>query len=152
MTKKTNKKNSIKFDSKTLLINIFLKIYPLFLICILGVIIYSNSFNCCFHFDDITSITDNIAIRDIKDIRKIWNFKNTRFVTYFTFALNYHLHRLDMFGYHAVNILIHIINASLVRWLVILILSTPVMKRSSISKQKRFIALGCSLVFLTHPL
>ncbi|MFC1528857.1 tetratricopeptide repeat protein [Candidatus Latescibacterota bacterium] len=144
MGTKTGKKNPFKC--------ILLDLYPLFIIGTLGIIIYSNSFDCSFHLDDFSSITDNSAIRDIYDVRTIWNFLNRRFVTYYTFALNYHFHGLDVSGYHVVNVFVHIVTSMLVWWLTLLTLSTPVMRGKIISKHKKLLALGCGLIFVSHPI
>jgi hypothetical protein len=76
------------------------------LIVVLGVLIYANSFTCTFHFDDRASIEENTAIRDISNIKAIWQSSPTRFVALFTFALNYHFGQLNVWGYHLVNLLI----------------------------------------------
>ncbi|MBT4483474.1 MAG: tetratricopeptide repeat protein [Candidatus Latescibacteria bacterium] len=140
-----------KSGSKNLLVPAFSMFSPLLLIGMLGGIIYSNSFDCSFHFDDYYNITENNAIRNIENVNAIWNFINRRFVGIFTFALNYHFHHLDVFGYHVFNVVIHIASSFLVWWLVILTLSTPVMQKERISTYKRLLALGCGLLFLSHP-
>ncbi len=122
------------------------------LISILGIIAYSNSFDCSFHFDDDNTIVNNTAIHDISDLKAIWNINNRRCIGYYSFALNYHYNKLDVFGYHVVNLTIHIITSILVYWLVILILSTPVMRQDSIARNKRSLALICGLLFVCHPL
>ncbi len=122
------------------------------LIIILGIIIYSNSFDCSFHFDDTGSIVDNPAIRNLSDIKSIWNYSNNRFVAYFTFALNYHFGKLDVWGYHLVNLMIHLTTSIIVWWLTVLIFSTPAMKDKEISKNKKIIALFTALLFVSHPL
>ena len=127
-------------------------IIPLVSLAVLGVIIYSNSFGCSFHFDDTHSIVDNRAIRDLGNLTAIWNFLNRRFIAYLTFALNYHFHGLDVFGYHAVNLAVHIAASWLVWWLTILLLSTPSMRNRDIAGHKHIVALGCALVFLAHPI
>ena len=62
------------------------RIFPVLIICILGFLIYSNSFQCTFHFDDGHNIVNNDAIKNIRDIKTIWNFSNRRFIGYLTFA------------------------------------------------------------------
>jgi protein O-mannosyl-transferase len=142
--------SSTKGFNKSLL-SAVLRIYPLLLIGILGLIIYSNTFNSSFHLDDFRNITENRAIRDIHDVREIWDFLNRRFIGYYTFAMNYHFHRLDVHGYHAVNLLIHIGASMFAFWLALLILSTPAMQKEEISTHKRLVALGCGLIFVSHP-
>ncbi len=106
------------------------------LICLVGVIAYSNSFNCSFHFDDHLNIEENIAIRNLSNVKAWWGFVPSRPIGYLSFALDYHFHRLDVWGYHLVNLAIHVVNAVLVWWLVLLTMSTPVMRSQPISRHK----------------
>ena len=139
--------------SKSPIAGIIARYYPLILIGIVGAIIYSNSFDCSFHLDDFRYIVTNLNIRDIGDIYAIWNAGLLdRFVTYYAFALNYHFNQLDVFGYHLANLVIHIGSSLLVWWLVMLILSTPVMHGHPLARKKRFIALACALLFVSHPI
>ena len=70
----------------------------------------------------------------------------------FTFALNYHFNQLDVYYYHFVNLIIHLINACLVWWLTLLIFSSPALKDNPINRQKKVIALFTALLFVSHPL
>ena len=124
----------------------------LVLIGLVGIIIYANSFDCSFHFDDFSNIVDNPDVHDVTDLRSIWKFNSRRFVGDLSFAFNYHVHQVDVFGYHLVNLLIHL-GASLLVWrLVMLILATPVMRSSNLAQHKRLVALFCGLIFVAHPL
>ena len=121
------------------------------IIILVGVIIYSNSLDCSFHMDDSLRIVENNTIRNIKNPGAIWNWQKLRFIGYVTFALNYHVHKLDVFGYHVVNLLIHILTSVFVYWLVLLLFSTPGMQGHELAGRKRLIALFCGLVFTAHP-
>ena len=48
------------------------------ILTVLGIVIYSNSFNCSFHFDDLLRIVDNVKIRDISNVSAWWNYYPTR--------------------------------------------------------------------------
>jgi tetratricopeptide (TPR) repeat protein len=122
------------------------------IIILLGIIIYSNSFNCSFHFDDMTRIVDNPSIRNLSDVKAWMNIYPSRPVGMFTLAMNYHFNKLDVFYYHLVNLIIHLINACLAGWLTLLVFSSPVMKDTTISKQKKIIAFVTALFFVSHPL
>jgi tetratricopeptide (TPR) repeat protein len=122
------------------------------LICLVGVIAYSNSFDCSFHFDDTPNIEENIAIRNLSNVKAWWGFIPSRPIGYLSFALNYHFHRLDVWGYHLVNLAIHIANAVLVWWLVMLTMSTPVIRSQPVSRHKGSMALFAALLFVSHPL
>jgi len=125
-------------------------LFPVMLV-LLGMAVYSNSFDCSFHFDDIDSIVDNPAIRDVRDLGRIWDFIPRRFVGYLSFALNYRFNRLDVFGYHVVNLAVHLVSSLLVWRLVLLIFSTPLMIRRG-TGGARTVAAACALLFLTHPI
>ena len=115
-------------------------------ICIAGIIAYSNSFNCSFHFDDKAFTAGTASIGD-------WlRLFPKRPIGILTFALNYYFHGLDVRGYHLVNLIIHLTNALLVWWLTWLTLSTPVMNNEEISRHKTMIAFLTGLLFVTHPL
>jgi protein O-mannosyl-transferase len=118
----------------------------------LGTLVYSNTFFATFHFDDELFIVNNFAIRDIRNLGAIWNFFPTRFISFLTFSLNYHFHGLNVFGYHLVNLAIHLCSALLVWRFVRLIFSTPAMKADALSRYAGPISLFAGLIFLCHPL
>jgi len=113
-------------------------------------LIYSNTFSSPFHFDDTPNIVENYKLRDLSNF---WPPSGTRYIGSLSFAINYHFGSLNVFGYHLVNIIIHIINSILVWWLVILTFRTPVMERINTNPQLRyFIAITASLLFVSHPI
>src|SRR3989339_69162 len=123
-------------------------------ICLVAVISYSNSFNGPFHFDDLPFIVENQTIRDIGDIGAIWKGvlpQHSRFVAFYTFALNYHFNKLDVFGYHVTNLVIHIISSLLVWWFVALLIDSPGINDERIVKNKHNISFFTALLFVCHP-
>ena len=122
------------------------------LVCLVGIATYSNSFDCSFHFDDVPTIEENIAIRSLPNVKAWWGFYPSRPIGYLSFALDYYFHRLDVWGYHLVNLAVHDVNAVLVWWLVLLTMSTPVMRSQSVSRHKMSMALFTALLFVSHPL
>ena len=105
--------------------NVLFQIGGIFIILLSGILIYSNSFSCSFHFDDLSDIIGNARIRNLSDVKAWWNYVPSRPVGFFTFAVNYHFNKLDVWGYHLINLLIHVVNACLVWWLTLLIFSSP---------------------------
>ncbi len=140
---------SIKSPHKEALLNISVAI----LLCLVGVVVYSNTFTSSFHFDDHNYIVTNVAIKKLSNLGLVWGAWSTRFISFLSFALNYRFWGLNVIAYHITNLAIHIACAFLVFWFIRLIFSTPLMKddakpdRSSV-----FIALLASLIFLTHPI
>jgi len=142
----------------------------LLIIAVLGFLIYSNTLHAHFELDDDVYIIQNAAIKDLgyflepsrvmglTDIAINFRYAFiTRIVGYFTFALNYYFHGLDVTGYHAVNILIHIINGILVYFLIRLIFQTPFFSEggpevhSSPLLTPNIFALCSALIFICHP-
>ena len=130
------------------------KIYNLlfiFVILIAGIIAYSNSFDCSLHFDDANVFDSSVTV-DSASISDWIRLFPSRPLGILTFAVDYKIHGLDVWGYHLVNLIIHLINAFFVWWLTWLTLSTPAIKNTEISRHKTTIAFLTGLLFVTHPL
>ena len=127
-------------------------LFVFFVLACLGLLIYSNTFQSSFHFDDVTSIVKNPAIRDLGNIRAIWDFWPTRFVTYLTIAVNYAKNQEQVFAYHVFNLAVHLGSSLLVWWFVLLTLSTPAFKDSPIVSHARLMSFFVALIFVAHPL
>lgn len=117
----------------------------------LGLLVYSNTFFCSFHFDDDAYIVNCFAIRNIHHLLDIWNVCPCRFVTFLSLAFNYHFNHLNVFGYHLFNFAIHIGTALLVWWLCLLTFLTPTLKKEKISQSADVISLFTALIFVSHP-
>ena len=128
------------------------QIFPYFLILSIGIICYSSSLDASFTYDDFPAIVNNNAIKDIWDIQSIWRFNPSRFVAYLSFALNYHIHGLNLFGYHLGNLIIHLFAALTIFWLIRLLFLTPELRKNRLAPQANNIALAVSLVFVSHPI
>jgi hypothetical protein len=76
-----------------------------------------------FHFDDQSGIVENEAVHTLTDIGEMWSKNRSRFLGVLSFALNYRFGKLNVFGYHLVNLCIHIITAFLVYLLLALLLA-----------------------------
>jgi tetratricopeptide (TPR) repeat protein len=119
-------------------------------ITITALLIYSNTFSSPFLFDSKYHIVEN---NELRDLTNFWPPSGSRYVGFLSLAVNYRLGGLGVFGYHLVNIIIHIINGFLVWSLVVLTFRTPVMERAVVSQHlKYFIALVASIIFISHPL
>ncbi|HOL68244.1 MAG TPA: tetratricopeptide repeat protein, partial [bacterium] len=123
------------------------KVLVVCLLLIVGVVLYSNTFRVPFTFDDYHSIVLNDKIHSWGDWSAIWSFSRARFLTYLTFALNYHFGGLHVTGYHLVNLLIHL-SASIVLFFFVLLLTGTAFE----PERSFLIAAVASLIFLIHPL
>jgi len=144
---------------------------------ILGINLYWGTLDSPFILDDLNNITENRNIRiESFDLSGLWNAgfnapcKN-RPVSNISFALNYLMGRYDVRGYHAVNILIHIINGILVYQFLLLIigigphpprLNTEKEKAGTVNTQTKelgrrtpmhlsWTALAAALLWFAHP-
>lgn len=145
--RKTFSGNSHYFLSFSELVLIFLSLAGL------GLLIYSNTFLASFHWDDFGAIINNPDIHSPHFFSlDLWRKFNLRAVGYLTFILNYKIHGLDVFGYHFVNIAIHIFASSAVFFLVFLTLQTPTMKTIRYQVPSTWISLSAALIFLVHPI
>jgi len=112
--------------------------------------IYSNTFSFSFHFDDASNIVENPLI---KNLRYLLIWPGSRYVGFLSFALNYHFGHLNVFGYHLVNLIIHIVNACLVYAFIRLLLQTPRLRlHPPLAPAAPAIALTAALLFAVHPI
>jgi len=136
----------------------------------LGIAVYAKTNSFPFFFDDVPYLKLNPVIRSfsfITDPESVLHMgiysdvKNNvllRPVAYASFALNYTLHGLDVWGYHLLNLILHLCNGLLVYLLVRLVLRTPAMEGSGDTaghgtvERHRFLPLFCALLFTVHPL
>jgi tetratricopeptide (TPR) repeat protein len=121
------------------------------LICVAGMLVYSNTFQSSFHFDDQTSILHNVAIRNLSDLKTIFSFSPSRFVTYLSFGLNYTAGGVDVIGYHIANLAIHLLAALMVWLLARQVLRMSTMRQSGIAKAASLVPLLAGLIFVAHP-
>lgn len=123
---------------------------PLAALAALGLAAYCNAFGAGFTYDDFPSIVQDPAIHDLGRFFARINRAN-REVTYLTFALNYRAGALEPFGYHAVNVAIHLVNSALVYALVTLAFRTRRLRESALSPSARAIGFASAALFVTHP-
>jgi len=129
------------------------KFIPFLLISLSGVLCYYNSFDCSFHFDDRRTIYENSFIRSL-NISTLWDYSRDRFFPYLSFALNYSIHGYELWGYHLVNLLIHLFNSILVFSITVLFFHSPALNinKSPLTANSRSVALFAALMFVAHPL
>lgn len=135
------------------------------LIALTAVIIYSNIYQGEFVFDDVRTIEENQTIRGLSKFLSLKQFVKPRSIVDLTFALNYRFGGLNVFGYHLVNLIIHIINGVIVYFLALTIFRQVRGRRtedggnltcqSPINNQQSSIplaALFAALIFIAHPI
>ena len=123
------------------------------IIAVLTVIIFYNSLFNDFVFDDESVIQQNQGITALSNIPKFFTGEEGfhkvignyyRPVVFTTYAIDYAIWKLNPFGYHLTNLLIHLI-ACLILFRILLILF-------SYSKFNLLVSLLGTLVFACHPI
>jgi tetratricopeptide (TPR) repeat protein len=115
--------------------------YPLrwtFLI-ILGLLVYGQTFQYGFVFDDQYFIVNNPYIRSLGHVHMMWQvFPVTRLIGMYSFALNYYFNQLNPQGYHIFNFIVHLVATGLVWALAGLLI-------------RKELAFFIAVLFLVHP-
>ncbi|MFT5387826.1 MAG: tetratricopeptide (TPR) repeat protein [Lysobacterales bacterium] len=115
-----------------------------FVICVIGLLIYLPAYHAPFQLDDYFTIILNPVIQNLSRLDHMWLYDPSRFITHVTFAINFAIGQLNPLGYHVVNVLIHIANASLVFTFILLF-----RKRMKICLSATVFSV---LIFLMHPI
>ncbi|HEY6360493.1 MAG TPA: tetratricopeptide repeat protein [Vicinamibacterales bacterium] len=121
-----------------------------------GFLAYSNSLSGPFVFDDQLSIVENPSIR------RWWPLSTVLFperelpvagrpLVNLSFALNYAGGGLEVFGYHLVNVTLHLMCALLVFGLVRRTLEMPIVN-ATFPRQSTNLAFAAALLWTLHPL
>lgn len=127
----------------------------IFLITLLSVILYLNTLNNGFVYDDLNTIVNNTLIKKSDNLSMLFDNKNyfvlSRELSYrpvvtITYFLDYAIYGIKPWGYHLTNILLHTINGILVY--VFSILTLQLQKAGG---RPELQALILSFLFVGHP-
>lgn len=135
------------------------------IIIIISYVSYFNSFANSFHFDDYRYIVNNEAFKEYIEnpfsIHQTLASLSNRSIVLATLYLNHYFDGFNVFGYHAVNLIIHILTSFLVflflkEMLSIKALSkipfTPSSNKKVRGDYKINIPLTGALIFSVHPI
>ncbi len=134
------------------------------LACVI-VLVYSNTFNASWHLDDQPNILNNdylhlnsLSFADLintlyTNVNKPGelNDKMYRPVACFTFALNWYFGKDNVFGYHVVNIAVHIFTAFFIYLFLIQLFKTPNTKFAE-NINPVYVCVLASLLWATNPI
>jgi tetratricopeptide (TPR) repeat protein len=133
----------------------------LLLFAALSFLIYSNTLNVPFVFDDVLRIQENEQVRienfsfaELREAAFAKKCTENRPVANITFALNYYLHQYNLPGYHVVNIVIHILTGFFMYFFIritLLVLRAEKKGSTSESTNPSFIAFLAALFWLVNP-
>lgn len=122
------------------------RVAHLLIIVLLGFFIYANTIPSQFQLDDYPHIVDNSSIKAGPALEKLWNYWPSRFFGFLTLSWNYSWGRLNVSGYHLVNIGIHLLSAVAI-YLLIADLDRE-RKRGDFYPE---LAFWTALLFVSHP-
>lgn len=131
---------------------------PAAAVCVLLLFVvaaYSNAFHCPFIFDDIASIGENMSIRQwgaaLSPDLKIGETASGRPILNLTFAINYKISGLNVWSYHAGNLLIHFLAGLALFGVVRRTLLLPAL-RERFGQSSFMLGWLVAAIWLVHPL
>ncbi|UCD85428.1 MAG: tetratricopeptide repeat protein [Deltaproteobacteria bacterium] len=134
----------------------FFKISPVLLIAIVCFLAYSNTFDVSFQYDDKTGIVENryihmreLSLSDLIPALTKGRYAN-RPVAQLSFSLNYYFGKLDLFGYHLVNILVHALTGIILYFLLVITLDLGPLRGRY--EKREWLALLIVLLWAVHPI
>jgi tetratricopeptide (TPR) repeat protein len=117
---------------------------------------YCNCYNASFHFDDSSSIVDNMSIRRWSTMFSPPNANGEtvsgRPLLNATFRINYAISGLDVWSYHAVNVLIHTLAGLALLGVVRRTLLLPCMRRWFDARGALWVAWLVAAIWVAHPM
>jgi len=126
------------------------------------VLVYANSFQNSFQYDDVHVIVKNPSIKNPANFHQFFlnpqmgsglvkETSGYRPVLMATFAMNYSLGGLNVFGYHLINFLIHTLSAILIYFITLFFLRKPGGEGEANPGRNQMAALFAALIFAVHP-
>lgn len=121
-------------------------------------IIYANSLNGVWIFDDKPNIVDNprMHVESLDWPSLAATFKGrfseiNRPLAHLTFGLNHYVHGLDVFGYHLVNLIVHALAAVVLYLLIWQLLRLPILEGRYADRAKTIAFIAVAL-WATSPM
>lgn len=128
-------------------------LFHILIIATLAIVIYSNTLNNGFVYDDEFTIVNNTLVKSFDNLPLLFDktayFSRSVEMSYrpvvtFTYFLDYTIYGLKPWGYHLTNILLHAINGALLYTFLTLLFTPHASRPTSLP----FLT---SLLFVTHP-
>ncbi len=148
-------------DSEIRLSSCRRNVFAVVTIFIIILLVYSNTFDASWHFDDENNILKNKPLHltelNLQNIKKTffadWNGsgKLYRPVVCLSFALNYYFGGTEVYGYHMVNLIIHVMSSIFLFLFVYHTLNLPFLKERY-GPNSYFIALLSALLWAVNPI
>ena len=121
------------------------------ILILIGLLLYAQTFQFGFVFDDHIFIVANPYIKNFNNIHLMWHaFPMTRLVGMYSFAVNYYFNQLHPSGYHVFNFLVHLTATGLV-WALAGLLFRMTKSFPSRDRLTQELPLIIAILFLVHP-
>jgi hypothetical protein len=117
----------------------------------LALVAYLPSFSVPFQFDDYGAIVENANERREAGMEGL-NWVGSRPLSAATFELNFRFGGDDPFGYHVVNVIVHVLACLAVFGLALALWETPRLRASPLAPHRLGFATAAVFVFACHPL
>lgn len=127
------------------------KIKALVLICFCGVILFFATIHSPFLYDDAHAIEDNPYIKNLSQFQQLVGVQNifNRSILLLTFSVNNDLGQLDVFGYHLINIMLHLCVGIILYFLTMELVR---IEESSFAKIFQRLPIVVSLIHIFNPI
>ena len=125
-------------------------------ILVLGSLVYGNHLQNPFQFDTVAYITNHHRLDNISEqlnLNYLWKEFFHRGLLQISLAFNVHLDGFRTFGYHLLNLTLHLINSVLVYFITFRIWCYLRLNDCQPSNDEtRFVAIFTAVLFLIHPI
>ena len=122
-----------------------------FLLALIIVIftVYFPSFYGVWQLDDFHTIINNESIHIGNfSFSALSNIRLSRYIAYFTFGLNYYFGGINIFGYHVLNLIIHLITSFVIYLILVELLSLKIKNHNKIVQ----ISIWTTLLWALSPI
>ena len=127
-------------------------IYRTMALALTGILVYGNHLHNTFQFDSIAYIKNSLSLKNPESILTLQFWMSEFFargLLSISMALNAHLDEMRPFGYHVLNLALHIFNAILVFYI---FKKALLHFKNSIGKNDAAISFFAATIFLVHPI
>ena len=128
------------------------KIYCCMALAFIGILVYGNHLQNTFQFDSVAYIKNNLSLKNPESILTLQFWISDFFargLLSISIALNAYLDELRPFGYHILNLVLHIVNTILIFY----IFNKALLHfKNPIGKNNAAISFFGATIFLVHPI
>ncbi len=120
-------------------------------VVLITLLAYARSFTASFQFDDYGVLVAQEEGR-LSSLMDFVSFARARVVPFATLAANYWIGGQNPFGYHVVNVIIHLLTTFLVYQLAFALCRTPRLRDTWLAEERLPFAVAAAAVFACHPI